>query len=188
MARTMLLNWIVTLTLLYTTLTHEQDIHVNNGGIWGYQGQMDMCPPGTKATGFDLLVEPPQGDGDDTALNAIKLLCTKPGDRTIRAEITSKTGAWGIWTGVKWCSYGALFRFSLQVEASIGSDDDTAANNIKFECPYPKILEGNGGRWGTYGGWSDMCQKGICGIQTRVEDSQGSGDDTALNDVIFRCC
>ncbi|XP_073479124.1 vitelline membrane outer layer protein 1 homolog [Aquarana catesbeiana] len=186
MVRKMLLSWTVTLILLHTTLTHGKDIYVNNGGYWGDWGWMDMCPPGTVATGFDLKVEPPQGDGDDTALNAIKLFCTKSGESY--AEITSTTGRWGSWTGARWCPSGVLISFALQVERPLGNGDDTAANNIMFQCSNNNILTGYGGRWGTFSDWSDFCQSGICGIRTRVEPAQGGGDDTALNDVKFRCC
>ncbi|CAI9549537.1 unnamed protein product, partial [Staurois parvus] len=96
---------------------------------------------------------------------------------------------WGVWTGVQWCPTGNLISFALQVEQPLpGDGDDTAANNIMFQCSDQKILVGNGGAWGTYGQWSDVCRNGICGIRTRVEAPQGSGDDTALNDVKFRCC
>ncbi|XP_073479125.1 vitelline membrane outer layer protein 1-like [Aquarana catesbeiana] len=188
MVRKMLLSWTVTLILLHTTLTHGKDINVNNGGNWGDWGWMDMCPPGTVATGFDLKVEPSQGKGDDTALNAIKLLCTKRWESGIYAEITSTTGRWGSWTGIQWCPSGFLVKFALQVEPSQGDGDDTAANNIMFQCSDNNILTGNGGRWGTFSYLSDICQSGICGIITRVEPDQGGGDDTALNDVKFRCC
>ncbi|XP_073479121.1 vitelline membrane outer layer protein 1-like [Aquarana catesbeiana] len=188
MVRKMLLSWIVTLILLHTTLTHGKDINVNNGGKWGVWGKLEMCPYNTVASGFELKVEPPQGDGDDTALNVIKLLCTKPGDRTIQAEITSAEGRWGRWTGIQWCPSGFLVRFALQVERPQGDGDDTAANNIMFQCSDNNILTGYGGKWGTFGNWSDMCQSGICGIRTLVEPDQGRGDDTALNDVVFRCC
>ncbi|XP_077326863.1 vitelline membrane outer layer protein 1 homolog [Lithobates pipiens] len=191
MVRKMLLSWIVTLTLLHTTLIHGKDIYVNNGGPWGVWEWLDMCPYNTVASGFDLKVEPPRRDGDDTALNAIKLLCTKPGEResrTIQAQITSKEGGWGRWTGIQWCPSGFLISFALQVEWPQGNGDDTAANNIMFQCSDNNILTGNGGGWGTFGDWSERCESGICGIRTRDELPQGNGDDTALNDVAFRCC
>ncbi|XP_040202845.1 vitelline membrane outer layer protein 1-like [Rana temporaria] len=188
MARKMLLSWIVTFTLLHATLTHNQEISVNNGGPWGVWGDLENCPPGTVATGFALKNEGPQGNGDDTGLNAIKLFCTKPCERIIQGEKMSLAGSWGSWTDIQWCPSGVLIRFALQVEGSQGNGDDTAANNIKFQCCDNSILTGNGGRWGTFGDWSDKCQSGICGIKTSVEPSQGKGDDTALNGVVFRCC
>jgi hypothetical protein len=47
-------------------------------GLWGDWGPAQSCPQGERAIGFQLKVESPQpGDGDDTALNAIALLCTR---------------------------------------------------------------------------------------------------------------
>ncbi|KAL0163464.1 hypothetical protein M9458_042860, partial [Cirrhinus mrigala] len=47
------------------------------------------------------------------------------------------------------------------------------------------VLTGDGTHWGDWGDWSQTCVgKGICGIKTRVEEPQGNGDDTALNDAI----
>ncbi|WP_419164398.1 hypothetical protein [Candidatus Palauibacter sp.] len=47
----------------------------------------------------------------------------------------------------------------------------------------------NSGPWGD---WSQprYCPRGeyVCGLQQRVEDRQGSGDDTAMNAVGFICC
>ncbi len=47
-----------------------------------------------------------------------------------------------------------------------------------------------GGRsWGSWQSWTN-CDEGfyVCGLQQRVESSQGSGDDTAVNDIAIRCC
>jgi hypothetical protein len=43
---------------------------------WGEWGKVEYCPEGEKATGFSLKTEREQGRGDDTALNAIALICT----------------------------------------------------------------------------------------------------------------
>jgi hypothetical protein len=79
-----------------------------------------------------------------------------------------------------------------------GGKDDTSANYIKFNC---RDYDGNNhwtelnhppgrGIWGSFGAFSDRCDahSAICGLATKVESSQGNGDDTALNDVKFYCC
>ncbi len=58
----------------------------------------------------------------------------------------------------------------------------------RFRCSEGE-LQGDGTNWGSWGGWSQACDgKGICGIKTLVEEPQGRGDDTALNDVRMFCC
>ena len=42
---------------------------------WGSWGLTEWCPHGTFANTFDLKIESYQGGDDDTALNAIGLLC-----------------------------------------------------------------------------------------------------------------
>ena len=97
--------------------------------------------------------------------------------------------SWGDWSSPQYCPGGVLSSFQLRVEGRQGRKDDTAVNNIRFRCSSSPELEGPGLDWGDYGGWSQVCVNGgICGIETKVEDHQGRGDDTALNDVRFRCC
>ncbi|XP_060746794.1 vitelline membrane outer layer protein 1-like [Tachysurus vachellii] len=173
--------------------TYSGKIEVSNGMGWGSWGYRDMCPYGTYATGFSLKVEASQGDGDDTALNGIALRCTKPMGSTRDPQgystVLSDAGSWGTWTQNIWCSKGVLQSFQLRVESSQGRGDDTAANNIRFTCTGGEMLTGSGMDWGQWGGWSQKCVgTGICGIQTKIESPQGSGDDTSLNDVIFFCC
>uniref|UniRef100_A0A8C5QU58 Vitelline membrane outer layer protein 1 homolog n=1 Tax=Leptobrachium leishanense TaxID=445787 RepID=A0A8C5QU58_9ANUR len=95
---------------------------------------------------------------------------------------------WGDWTSPFFCSNGYLVSFSMKVEPPQGSGDDTAVNNFKFRCSDGQEIEGVGLPWGSYGGWSDSCTNGICGVKTKVEGYQWFGDDTALNDAIFYCC
>ncbi|XP_075434352.1 uncharacterized protein LOC142471433 [Ascaphus truei] len=161
-------------------------ITASNGDPWGDWGDLQTCPDGYYARAFSLKVEGNQGSGDDTALNAIRLLCVSSNNEEY--SIQSTEGPWGSWTSPVWCPNGNLIAFSLRVETPLWFGDDTAANNIMFKCSDNSILEGSGQSWGTYEGWSESCQIGICGIQTKVEPTQGDGDDTALNDVKFTCC
>ncbi|XP_066446198.1 vitelline membrane outer layer protein 1-like [Eleutherodactylus coqui] len=174
--------------LLQATLTYGKWISVPNGGPWGEWGPIQRCPPGTIARGYSLKVEREQGSGDDTSVNAIRLHCIGESDPSAESVITSTEARWGEWTPVTWCPNGYPISFSLIVEKPQGDGDDTAVNNLLMECSDYTILESCGNPWGYGEGWSGKCPRGICGIQAKVEKSQGDGDDTALNDVKFECC
>ncbi|KAG9266125.1 hypothetical protein AMEX_G20630 [Astyanax mexicanus] len=186
----------ITITLLLASAKGQRAIKsiltVPNGAHWGDWGEAEMCPTNYYAAGFSLKVEGPIGDGDDTALNGIRLFCINKGASAPNpdfAVVKSDTGSWGTWTDPKWCKAGRLMSFQLFVEPPQGNGDDTAANNIMFLCSGGDEVVGSGLAWGSWGGWSKCCTgTGICGIQTKVERPQGSGDDTALNDVRFLCC
>ncbi|XP_008072160.1 vitelline membrane outer layer protein 1 homolog isoform X2 [Carlito syrichta] len=152
-------------------------IDVSNGGSWGDWTWPEMCPEGFFAGGFSLKVEPSRGiPGDDTALNGIRLHCTR--------------GQAGLNTHVVESQAGSSFlvAFSLRVEAPVTVSDNTAANNVRFRCSDSAELEGPGLSWGDFGDWSDRCPKGMCGLQTKIQEPKGLRDDTALNDVRFFCC
>ncbi|XP_060558385.1 vitelline membrane outer layer protein 1 homolog [Ruditapes philippinarum] len=138
----------------------------------------------------------PLEHNDNTALNAIKLICANERGK-YTGEVTSTQGRWGSWVGRINCNgHRHLAAFDLQVEKPQGRGDDTAANYVKFKCrchgghAYELVKPPGHGLWGKWGAWSDTCPKGsgICGIQTKVEKCQWHGDDTALNDVAFYCC
>ncbi|XP_019205467.1 vitelline membrane outer layer protein 1 [Oreochromis niloticus] len=184
------------LSLSTTCLLLLSWVHVVPGQLsvpystqWGYWGSTEMCPLGSYAVGFSIKVEASQGSGDDTAVNGIRLYCFDPSSKR-RTTVQSAVGSWGDWTAVKSCASGYLDSFMLRVESSQGEGDDTSVNNIKFTCSGTGAqLVGDGMPWGGWGRWSRKCPKGvICGLRTRLEDPQGRGDDTALNDVQFFCC
>ncbi|CAH2272572.1 Hypothetical predicted protein [Pelobates cultripes] len=179
---------IILLSLFSLVTSDYAVISVSNGGRWGNWGRIEWCPEGYVAKGFSLKAERKQGDGDDTAVNAISLNCVPHSKSYSAITITSLQGRWGTWTDYSYCSNGYLISFSLNVEPPQGNGDDTAVNNIKFRCSDGSVKEGVGLPWGTYGEWSSSCNYGICGILTKVEEVQGRGDDTALNDIQMSCC
>ncbi|XP_053404113.1 vitelline membrane outer layer protein 1-like [Mercenaria mercenaria] len=178
---------------------YTRALNVTNGERWGEWREAQFCEEGAYAVGYDLKIEPYQGSGDDTALNAIKLICEYP-DGGYGGTPTSAVGPWGNWEGYSTCgSNRVLIAFSLQVEAWVSSTfDDSSANFVAFKCrdlggrirEHQFLLSSGRGKWGEYGDWSPSCPpgEGICGLKTKVESSCGSCDDTTLNDVIFYCC
>ncbi|KAM9309944.1 LOW QUALITY PROTEIN: vitelline membrane outer layer protein 1 homolog [Pholidichthys leucotaenia] len=169
---------------------YQSLLTVGNGGPWGRWTWSEMCPENFYAVGFSIRVETSQGKGDDTALNGIRIICAKNGDRSLLFTVESHPGYWGKWTQPQYCPSG--FITALRVEPAQGSDgDDTAANNIRFRCSsYNTILEGSGHELGAYGSWSETCSEGgICGpFETKIEKKQGDGDDTALNESASTAC
>uniref|UniRef100_H2LLD6 Vitelline membrane outer layer 1 homolog a n=1 Tax=Oryzias latipes TaxID=8090 RepID=H2LLD6_ORYLA len=107
------------------------NLTVPYGNQWGDWGQQDMCPEGFYAAGFSLKVEQPQGSGDDTALNGIRLYCVNPQNKQQQVIRESAVGRWGEWTAVKMCETGYLASYMLRVEPPQGGGDDTSVNNIK---------------------------------------------------------
>ncbi|XP_076006325.1 vitelline membrane outer layer protein 1 homolog [Genypterus blacodes] len=163
---------------------------VTNGERFGNWTWPEMCPDNFFAVGFSVRAEFNQYGGDDTALNGIRLICAKDGNRSFLYSVESHTGYFGEWSHPQYCPSGVLTSFQLRVEPHRGLfGDDTAVNAISFRCSSNPTLEGPGTQWGEYGGWSESCPEGgICGIETRMEEYQFALDDSTLNDVRFHCC
>ncbi|MDB9437279.1 hypothetical protein PN450_10830 [Dolichospermum lemmermannii CS-548] len=160
-----------------------------NGGQWGSWTKPVYCPPGSWAAGYTMRVEPDQGRGDDTGLNAIALYCRDRNGRDI-ARIMPHPGMWGNWGEGSNCPQGVfLTHFQLKVEVNQGSGDDTAANSVRFMCGNQRPIESSGTPWGNWGPWQGSYNGvAICGVRAKVEPEQGKGDDTALNDLDFTWC
>ncbi|XP_071533792.1 vitelline membrane outer layer protein 1-like [Panulirus ornatus] len=98
----------------------------------------------------------------------------------------------GSWRDSDYCQTGYLRGYDLKSHADEGSiGDNTAANALRMYCTdETNYIEGPGNMWGHWLGPS-YCHDGkvICGIITLVQENQGTfTDDTALNDVRFKCC
>ncbi|NWI83379.1 VMO1 protein, partial [Dryoscopus gambensis] len=118
--------------------------------------------------------------GDDTGLNAVRLICDTGTDTVMSSE-----GPFGVWKPPLMCPQGEhLVSFRLRVEAAQGPWDDTAANNVDMSCSEGTLLQGQGNDRGTWGDWSPACPSscGVCGISTRVDPFDDNIDDTGLND------
>ncbi|KAG2465288.1 VMO1 protein, partial [Polypterus senegalus] len=160
---------------MFTNRQYYSTINVTNGGEFGKWTWSEICPEDFYAIGYSLRVEAYQVGGDDTALNGIRLYCSRLNDRSILYTVESHTGLFGDWTQTLWCPSGVLKSFQLRVEPYQGILDDTAANNIKFRCSSSPVLEGFGQTFGDYGKWSDECKEGgICGIETKQEPYQAN--------------
>jgi len=159
------------------------------GGPYGDWTTEERCPTGQWVLGASLKIEPEQKTGDDTALNGIYLLCGTVEDKGSVTEISSGTGGWGDKINVGNCGDKYVTGVQLRIEGPQGSGDDTGAVDAEFLCQDGKRFASARLGWG---GWSSLktCPpaSAICGIKTKVEPSQGKGDDTALNDAEFTCC
>lgn len=156
-------------------------------GRWGHE---EYCPPGTWVSAVNLKIEDDQGRGDDTALNGIQLTCSDmTGDDN--GTIKSTEGPWGFQRGVRSCRYGFMAGFEMKSERYQGSGDDAGAIDLRLLCGDGEEIVAGGilTSWGDWTGkqWCPK-QSAVCGIVTQIEDPQGSGDDTALNNVRLACC
>jgi hypothetical protein len=114
------------LILEVTTIIEGVWINSNRVTEWGQRGLEEICPPSEFVHSIKLKVEGYQGDGDDTALNAVKLQCTElnliSGKGTFTAPqnardaslLTSAQGEFGQWEEWQTCDKGVAIGFGLR--------------------------------------------------------------------------
>ncbi|XP_069800858.1 vitelline membrane outer layer protein 1 homolog isoform X2 [Dendropsophus ebraccatus] len=96
-------------------------------GNWGAWTSVSWCPSGNLIR-FSLTVDKPQGEDDDTAANNIMMQCS---DRTVLTGNGGYWGNYGSWSGV--CLEG-ICGIITRVQRAQGRGDDTALNDVQFEC------------------------------------------------------
>ncbi|XP_073681062.1 vitelline membrane outer layer protein 1-like [Garra rufa] len=120
-------------------------------------------------------------------------------NRHYRSELTVPNGGiWGSWGQIEMCPGGTYAAgFSLKVQNPVGRGDDTALNGIRLHCnnknkgssslSHDSTVQSDVGSWGE---WTEIqwCLSGfLTAFQLRVQTSQGKGDDTAANNIKFKC-
>ncbi|XDV33820.1 hypothetical protein PO909_004088 [Leuciscus waleckii] len=103
--------------------TIESDV-----GNWGEWTDIQWCHSGVLKS-FQLRVESPQGDKDDTAANNIRFTCT--GGDVLDGDGTN-WGKWGIWSPK--CLGEGICGIQTRVEPQRGSGDNTALNDVRMFC------------------------------------------------------
>jgi len=174
------------------------ELEVDNGYYAGTWRNKDKCPYGSYAGGIQIKNE--GAGGDDTSVNGVEINCFNVDTKQEVAERASGVGNWGSWQADRDCDPGHyVVAFQLLVEPSQGSGDDTGVNGIRVKCRGPGLIgmsyetiEEKGTYWSTsrWGSWSQECPLGtaVCAIQTKLESSQGWGDDASIADVKMFCC
>lgn len=160
---------------------------------WGDWRKMADCPPNTWAVGYSQRVEADQGKKkDDTALNSVKLVCAGVNRSEPTTVISSHEGWFGTWASSPVCGAGQWLKAGrIRIEPRQGGDkDDTAANDVNFQCTDgTELTAGNGAPWGTWNEYQSCPDDTVvCGVEVRVESKQGDKDDTAMNGLRVRCC
>lgn len=100
---------------------------------------------------------------------------------------------WGDWGPWQYCPPGRYVEaFQLNTEPKLTIGDDTALNGIRLFCgdaknPDTAVITSSMGPFGEWGKVFSCSQGTLYGFQMRVEPFQGSGDDTASNNIRFFC-
>ena len=104
-------------------------------GPWGDWLSSRKCATGKPITGFKVQFEKQQGNGDDTALNKVRMYCGKTNDNNI-IEAPTYT-AWGTWRDIVSCKPGfAVTGLVTRVETDQARGDDSAMNGLAVMCTY----------------------------------------------------
>ncbi|XP_026110100.1 vitelline membrane outer layer protein 1 homolog [Carassius auratus] len=155
---------------------YKSELTVTNGGGWGFWGEVDMCPDGTYAAGFSLKEHEAE--------------CRRQCGVYLQEHLEDWRKAYSF-------SFSNGLGSVLKVEAPVGQADDTALNGIRLYCvgsgnltdSYPSYckVQSDVASWGQ---WTDItwCPSALLtAFQLSVEPPQGNADDTAANNIMFRC-
>merc|ERR1712154_457038 len=176
---------------------HSYELKANNDGPWGAWKTHESCPDGQFARGISLYVQPELGaetwfaKNDDSAANLVGLLCSHDScDMSPSREYSYPGTTSGWWRDVICPCSGFIIAFRQKVEPPQGGGDDTALNSIQIRCSDGTVLEpSNGGRWGNWGAWSNVCPVPGWYVNGLMRKNEGlNPDNTGLNNAVRMYC
>jgi hypothetical protein len=172
----------------------ETDYVDIDAGYWGDWLDEHKAPVGFLGCGMQLRDEGGQW-GDDTAINAIRIIYCSIANWDVTRDIQLNDGIWGDWEERVMCAKNTyIVGAQAKVEEPQGTGgDDTAFNGLKIKCKNPKVSSSSEtvsleyGGWGTWRAWVEYSSSYVCGGQVRFEEKI-KGDNTALNGLRLKFC
>jgi len=180
-------------------------LHTKGALLRGVWSEFTRCPKDSFATAFRLKIEPFQSRGqyDDTALNAVQLLCfgATPDATMTLSALEGDYGAWSEWVSCPGSS--VLSAYQLKHHPKQWSGDDAGGIAVRFGCRSlaskkrvvrARLKADNEITWGEFLPVSSCpANSGICAMSTRYLPYQGNSiigdfDDLSISDVRFECC
>lgn len=182
-------------SLLKHDVTWLQSPRITPWGVWGPK---DFCSMNSFVIGVRLKMDH-KHIGDNTALNAVQLVCTTMYVEDVDS-VTSATGRFGEYGKINYCPSGFATGYQFRSQTGQGNArDDVAAVDFKLICndingTMSYAIE-NDNRWLSWGDWTQErhcpSKTAVCGIRTQVEelgDNVRKQDETTLNNVDVACC
>ena len=168
---------------------------VSNGLFGDWLKTVD-APDDFFGCGATLRVQSSQGDGDDTAANAIRLTYCNKFDWNTQLDANLNEGLYGEWKTKVMCPKGQFMNgANIKLEKSQGIySDDTAMNGLKIKCTLPTAAAQNSevmveeGKWGDWQQWLINTDLFVCGGQVRFDSTLSGSDATALNGLALKFC
>eukprot|EP00977_Amphora_coffeiformis_P020429 scaffold8253_cov163-Amphora_coffeaeformis.AAC.4 len=183
----------------------DADVVVFNG-LWGKWKDWVYRPrprgPRTRndrffACGAQIRFEDPQGGGDDTAANGLRLVFCEINNWNSQSTKTIYEGRWGSWKPAVMCKPGTYMNGAkVRFEGSQRWGDDTALNGLEITCAFPYMPKYElpffyparvyDGKWGDWQNWQGRLCTFVTAARVRFEDPCGGCDDTAWNGLELR--
>jgi hypothetical protein len=113
-------------------VNYDPEILTVDNGYWGSWKHLVQVPAGFYIIGMSVRNESGQGNGDDTCLNGIRMVCKRCNGPQIQ-NVMVWQGNWGDWTPDIMVPAGYYIAgFQCRVEPPQGSGDDTAMNGLRM--------------------------------------------------------